>query len=71
MNNKLRLTPWLLIEDSGKPTGKKTFRLTEKGKSFAQGLVKIPEEISKNTASADWEASPKCRKISIHDVIVQ
>lgn len=64
--NKLRLKPWSLIEDSDK--SKRAIRLTEKGKNFAQGLLKIPEEISKNTSSDEWEASPLCREILITDV---
>jgi len=66
--NKLRLKPWSLIEDSDKSNDKRAIRLTEKGKNFAQGLLKIPEEISKSTASDEWEASPVCREILITDV---
>jgi len=54
-HNKLSLEPWQLVEDS-QVTKKR--RLTDRGRSFAQGKLSIPRKIEKDMSKDKWISSP-------------
>lgn len=63
-HSKLSLAPWRLVED-GKNS--KHRRLTERGKQFLLGKLRLPEMIERNLQTGEWEAG-KGRIVGIDDV---
>jgi len=64
-HNKLSLEPWQLVEDS--PVTKKR-RLTDRGRSFAQGKLSIPRKIEKDLSKDKWIDSPGTPFIKIDSI---
>jgi hypothetical protein len=64
-HSKLSLEPWQLVENH--PSSSKR-RLTEKGLLFAQGKVKIPKTIKKDSSTGKWIAAPEAIEIYINDL---
>ena len=63
-HNKLSLDPWKLVETI---SGSKIRRLTEKGKMFVQGQIKIPKNI-KSVAGGAWVPQPNSPDIGIDEL---
>ena len=64
-HSKLSLEPWQLVETIAGSTKR---RLTEKGKLFAQGKIKIPRSIEKDPTTGKWIPSPTAKEVTINDV---
>lgn len=65
-HSKLSLPPWDLLENG---EASKTRRLTSRGKSFAQGRLRIPQVIVRNPSTWEWEAASDADHVRIHDVV--
>lgn len=67
-HSKLSYKPWALLENGSR---KGTRRLTEKGKRFAQGKVRIPLEIIKDPVTQEWIPAPNTKKVFINKISLQ
>jgi hypothetical protein len=64
-HQKLSLGPWDLVENS---SGSKNRRLTNRGRLFAQGKLKIPRTIEKDPVSGEWKAAPGSIDVDIKSI---
>jgi hypothetical protein len=64
-HRKLSFIGWSLLEDNPQ-SGKR--RLTEKGRQFAQGKIKIPDEVIYDSIINDYIASPNATLIDIKSI---
>ncbi len=63
-HSKLSLAPWQLVED-GDDT--KHRRLTDRGRRFMEGKLKVPESIEKD-ANGEWRAADHARRVRFTDL---
>ncbi|MFC1641665.1 caspase family protein [Myxococcota bacterium] len=63
-HSKLSLAPWHLVED-GKDT--KHRRLTDRGRQFMLGKLRVPETIEKD-ANGEWRAASQAREVGLAEV---
>jgi site-specific DNA-methyltransferase (adenine-specific) len=63
-HSKLSLAPWLLVKD-GEDTKHRC--LTDRGRQFMLGKLKVPETIEKD-AKGEWHAADYGRKIGLADI---
>ncbi len=59
-HNKLSLKPWNLVEDT---EDTKHRRLTERGKQFMKGQLKVPRKIQYDPVTASWHASENAQEV--------
>lgn len=62
-HSKLSFIGWALVEDNPQ-NGKR--RLTERGRQFAQGKIRIPDEVIYDSNTLDYIASPDANLIDIN-----
>ncbi|MBI3240908.1 MAG: caspase family protein [Chloroflexi bacterium] len=62
-HNKLSYEPWGLVEDV--PNAKKKRQLTDKGKAFAQGKVKIPKTIIRDPNTGNYVSDHNTKQVGI------
>jgi len=64
-HSKLSRVHWELLEDGANNS---TRRLTERGKLFAQGELRIPKQIIRDSVSWDWIPSPETDWVLISEL---